>query len=926
MQPARSLGLLTVLLFLLPILLLLASCGGSSSSGTNPPNTPGTPGTPGTPVNETLADTLNSLGVNTDPTPRIDDQGVEYPDSYAPLGTVVAMRQIADTTAPDGARVEIGRTEELFLGGFRPDARPGVLTVIDDLSSGVETNGFTESDSLFEKTAVEALWGIERNTGGTSASGPVVVQGTRRDATAGDFNGDGFRETAVAYYVEYTNGSSEVRLLVTDAKAPAPVEIDVAIPVGAMFLPVNDLRIISGDFDGDQTDELAIAISRVPDSGQPDTPIGIYVIDDETSGFSLLHEYDLTYDNVLDSPFITTVIKSARLDHDITSELVLVVNENTPGPAYPGSFVAHYFVLESQVTGLSLLSFGPIEAEVDGVVHTAAVASVTTGDLDGDSLDELVFAGLEEVVGNCASPDTSVDGLKHLLVGMGNTSNDFAQIGSSAAAFRIPNCNDSQTFLLRFTHVNLLDFDGDGDLDIQVNALIFDGFPDGDWTAGPLGQIPDSSVILGDQEQGLWFDRSNSAMTVSDQTGDGIDDVVTLFLDQNQPYLKIWSCDLDTDTGRCVVSMATAVALWPEDMNAFASVNIDTSHVNPMVVPVDVDNDDVRLVKYTNQHILDFTEPIVLAVLAAPPCEQGIGQNTDACTTTWGSASSATAERTYNVTVSGSVTWGAGAAGLGGSVEFNNTLSIAAGLEWSKSYELTRSLSFTTGPSEDSVVFVTVPIDRFTYETIASTDPAALGEIYTIDLPRNLIQLIATRDYFNASIQPDAMHIDERVFSHVPGRISSYPTEGEKDLILATEMTRLDEARYTLFDPVLSYFDPVDALGGLEVGPISVGEGSGATELALEYVETKGLANSLELAYEHSFSAAFGGKVGFSAGISAGRTLSISHGDSTTYSGTIGSIERTLFPDNRYSFGLFTYVMALDGQEFEVVNYWVEKD
>ncbi len=915
MNPAQLSRSSALLLFLCPLFLFLVSCGGSSSSS-NP-----------SPDNATLVDTLNSLGVNTDPSPRVDDQGAVYPDSYAPLGTVFAMREIADASQPNGVRVQRGRTEELFLGGFRPEAQPGVLTVIDDLSSGTETNGFTLSDTLFEKTEPQAPWAVEHNTGGTSASGPVVVQGTRRDATAGDFNANGFRQTAIAYYVEYLDGSSEVRLLVTDAMAPAPSEVDVAIPISARFLPLNDLRITSGDFDGDQIDELAIVISRVPDAGQPDTPVGLYIVDDESTGFALLSEYDLPLDTVLDSPYVTLVVESADLNHDITGEIVVVVNENTQGPAYPGSFASQYFVLANQATGLAVMSAGPIEADLGGVLHTAVVASVATGDLDGDHLDELVFAGLEEVVGNCASPDTSVNGLKHLLVGLGNTSNDFAQIGGSASAFRIPNCNDAQTFLLRFTHVNLLDFDGDGDLDIQVNALVFDTFPDGDWTAGPLGEIPDSSVILGDQEQGIWFDRSNSTMTVSDQTGDGIDDLVTLFLDQNQPYLKIWSCDLDPDTRRCVVARATAVALWPDDMNAFASLNPpDTSRVNPMVVPVDVDNDNVRLVKYTNQHVLDFTEPIVLAVLAAPPCEQGIGQNIDSCTTTWGSASSATAERTYSVTVSGSATWGAGAAGLGGSVEFNNTLSFSAGLEFSKSYELSRSLSFTTGPSEDSVVFLTVPIDRYTYETIASSDPATLGETYTIDLPRDLIQLIATREYYNASIQPDALHIDDRVFTHVPQRISSYPTKSEKDLILVTEKNRLEDARYTLFDPLISAFDPVEALGGLEIGPISVGEGSGATELSLEYVETRGVANSLELAYEYSFNAAFGGKVGFSAGIAAGRTLSISHGDSTTYSGTIGSIEHTLFPDNRYSFGLFTYVQALDGQEFEVINYWVEQN
>jgi len=913
----------TLLLFIWPIFALLVSCGGDSSTVTGTPGTPGSPNPPGTPNNATLVDTLNSLGVDTDPTPRADDQGVVYPDSYAPLGTIVPMREIADAAQPDGVRVQIGRTEELFLGGFRPDGQPEILTVIDDLFSGTETNGFTVSNTLFQKTEPEAPWAVEHNTGGTSANGPVVVQGTRRDATAGDFNGDGFRETAVVYYVE---GNNQVRLLVTDATAPIPAEIDVAIPVDSQFLPANDLRVTSGDFDGDQIDELAIVISRVPDAGQPDTPVGLYLVDDELSGFALLSEFDLALDTVLDSPYVTLVIRSADLDHDITSEIVLVINENTQGPAYPGSFATRYLVLGQQANGMTVLSEGPIEADLGGVVHTAVVASVATGDLDGDHLDELVFAGLEEVVGNCASPDTSVDGLKHLLVGLGNTSNNYAQIGASASAFRIPNCNDAQTFLLRFTHVNLLDFDGDGDLDIQVNALVFDDFPAGDWTAGPLGEIPDSSVILGDQEQGIWFDRSNSTMTVSDQTGDGIDDIITLFLDQNQPYLKIWSCNLDATTGHCAVSRATAVALWPPDMNPFASLNNDTSHVNPLVVPVDVDNDNVRIVKYTNQHFLDFTEPIVLAALAAPPCQQGIGQNTDACTTTWGSASSATAERTYNVTVSGSASFGTGAAGAGGEIDFKNTLSFAASREWSKSYELTRSLSFTTGPSEDSVVFVAVPIDRYTYQTISSSDPAAIGEPYDILLPRDLIQLIATREYYNASIQPDAMHIDSRVFTHVPGLISSYPSKSEKDLTLANEKSRLDEARYALFNPAISAFNPVTALGGLEIGPISVGEGSGSTELSLEYVESKGKANSLELAYEYSFNAMFGGQVGFSVGLSASRTLAVSHGDSTTYSGTIGSIEKTLFPDNRYSFGLFTYVQALDGQEFEVINYWVEKN
>jgi len=906
------------------LMLLLGGCSsGSDQDGTSdgPTDDP-----PDEPVNETLVDTLNALGIDTTDTPRLDDRGNPYPDSYAPLGTVVAMRVFEDAAEPDGERLEMGRAEELLLAGFRLDARPGVMTVVDDLTSGSVSNGQTTSEILFARNREELPTMVERNTGGNLASGPRVVQGTRRDATAGDFSGNGFRSTAVAYAVDYSDGTSEIRLLVTDAKAPAPTVTETAVPVDPAMFPINDLRVASGDFDGDQKDEIAIVIAREPRDGVLDTPVRLYVVDDASTGYVLWRTFDPALDSALASPLITLSIAAARLDHEIDSELVLVVNENVEGSLENG-FATRYLVLKSGPTGLSVLSSGPIAALIDEQEHVAVVADVATGDLDGDSVDEIVFAGLEEVVANCASHDSSVDGLKHVLVGLGNRYNDFAQVGAAASAFRLPGCDDANPTVLRFTHTNLLDFDGDGDLDIQVNHLVLDGFPAGAWTAAPLAQLP-QGVVIASQDPAAWYDRSNSTMAVSDQTGDAVADIVTLLMDQNEPFLKVWTCDPDPDNGRCNVSRAAIVALWPDDLDTTPSNNPanDTSHVNPIIVPVDVDNDDVVMLRYTNEHRLDFTEPIVLAVLAAPPCEFGIGQNTDACATAWGSATSATAERTYKVTVSGSASFGIGAAGAGGSFKRKGKLSFEASHEWSKSYELTRSLSFTTGPLEDSVVFTAVPIDRYSYETITSTDPAELGVRYSIDLPRSVIQLIAERNFYNANIQPDALHIDERVFTHVPGRVSSYPTASEKDATLLRERSRLSDARYTLFDPLLSMFDPVEALGGMETGPISVGQGSGATELGLEYVETYGQGNALELAFEFESETAYGALVGWSVGLAGERTLSISHGDSTTYAGTIGSIDSAHFADNRYEFGLFVYLQALDGQEFEVVNFWVDQE
>lgn len=886
----------------LVLCIAMAACGGGgdrSDSETQP---------------DTLVGTLEQFGVDTEQTPRLDNQGSPYPDSYSPMGTIVSMRLIPDADELDGEKLIMGRTKELFLGGYRPDGRPGMLTVADDLLTGSKSaDGFTTPELLFELSEIDVPWALERNPFNRI---PPTVLGSRRDAISADLNGNGFLETAVAYFVEFTSGASEVRLRVTDGNTPAPSEIDVAIAVSEDFFPVYDLRIANGDFDGDLIDELAIALSRVPDPAQPDTLVGIYIIDDEAAGFTIMREHRVSLDTTFDSPSVTLVIEDARLDHDATSELVLVTNENIAELGeLPGSFATQYFVFEVIQDQLSLLSGGPISIDVEGTNHTAVVASVSAGDIDGDRVDEIVFAGLEDVISNCSKPPP-IMGQEYVLIGIGNKLNKFSPVGGGALELSIPNCDESENFVLRFTHVNVLDFDGDGDTDIHVNNFVFDNLPGDDTAAITVAELPDE-VLVDQARLGFgWFDRSVSAMTVGDQTGDGVDDIITLLMNVDKPYISVWGC---------CTARETRVSLNPDDMEIVASLSgPNTSHVNPIIISPDVDNDDVILFKYAEEHILDFTEPVVLAAMAAPPCEFGIGQNTDACAATWGSATSAQFERTYNVTASASISGGVGFAGGGVDFEMKGTWSFAASKETSESYEITRSQTFETGPLEDSVVFTVLPIDRYTYNNIAHHDPTQLGAVYTVDLPRSITILIASRDFYNATVQEDALQIDDRVFEHVPGRISSYPTASLKDSILAREKSQLEDFRLALVES--SRFDLVEALGGLEVGPVSVGEGSGATELALEYVEVEGESNSLELGYEFEVEVAFGALFGFSVGLSRERTLSVSHGDSSTYSGTIGSIDADNFADNRYRFGLFTYIQALEGQEFEVLNFWTEQD
>ena len=122
----------------------VAAC---DSSGEPPDDGSGTGARP-----ETLDGTLQTLGIDTTEMPRLDNAGDPYPDSFAPMGTIVSMRQIPDADEADGDRLIFGRSQELFLAGVRFDGTGGVLTIVDDLPGSDAQGGFTEPEILNEKS------------------------------------------------------------------------------------------------------------------------------------------------------------------------------------------------------------------------------------------------------------------------------------------------------------------------------------------------------------------------------------------------------------------------------------------------------------------------------------------------------------------------------------------------------------------------------------------------------------------------------------------------------------------------------------------------------------------------------------------------------------------------------------------------------
>jgi hypothetical protein len=117
------------------------------------------------------------------------------------------------------------------------------------------------------------------------------------------------------------------------------------------------------------------------------------------------------------------------------------------------------------------------------------------------------------------------------------------------------------------------------------------------------------------------------------------------------------------------------------------------------------------------------------------------------------------------------------------------------------------------------------------------------------------------------------------------------------------------------------------ALPGLISDSIGVGQGSGATQVAIDFSRSSSFGNSLAKSAELDVEFNFGGVVaGFAVGGGLSHSTNITQGSSTTYVGTVGSIDAAHFASEQYRVGMFTYLQgdSASGQEFEVINYWVE--
>lgn len=846
--------LILVATTMLTVVMLVAACSGPTGPGPDPdPEDP-------------VAESLQALGIDTSQTARRAPDGSMLDGDSAPLGASAAYGEPEAFSSESGANA----TMELVMARNFFDSDSFVVEEI--VGAQVTPGGDIDlgSESVLSDLSADNGW-VE----------PVYGDGnqfqTLRDIAAGDLDGDGFDEIA-AVYVDQSDGVLKLRVFEDDAAAYSATTSSLA--PGA---DVRSVKLIALDDDGDGVATLLVAVSY-------DDGVDLVPIVDSSGGYGLDEAGTTSLPQELADSTMYVRLAAGQLDYDNGIELAVVVNE-AAGDASATTGLATLYVFDDASAGRAQLKAQSVQANVAGVV-TAEAADVAVDDIDGDGLAEVVLAGATNLAWHCD------DEFSALLVAYDDATNDFGQLGAAEEALFYNNCPAFNSWKRWFVFVATPDLDGDGVSEIAANQLIFEDFA----TAAPFTPIEDvalqASAFLDDNpDPGQYLSVATTALLAADVTGDGREDLMVYH--QNRTEMPVWGLS-------AISTIGPGANGWAQ-LSTIATPGQHNSQetARPLLVAANVDTDGPVLKYGEGSYQLVFTEPILIAALAAAPCQTGIAQNVSACVTKFGQGTSQTVDASLTVTIKASVFAGIEASvnvPFIGDVGVNTKSTVTATASaWAGSaYTVEKTITYSTGSLEDGVVFTSIPYDVYRYDIVSHPEPDLVGKQVVIRVPREPITMIAEREFFNQALEANSVQIGTNVFDHDPGDVASYPSVSRKNSLLSQH-------------------------GGIEFGPSGVGQGTGETELEIAVLDEISVGGSLGIEYETEVEASAGVAIaGFSVGYGAEAALSITSGSQTTYTGSVGSISAADYAANAYEWGIFTYVQSVGGQEVEVINYWVE--
>lgn len=328
-----------------------------------------------------------------------------------------------------------------------------------------------------------------------------------------------------------------------------------------------------------------------------------------------------------------------------------------------------------------------------------------------------------------------------------------------------------------------------------------------------------------------------------------------------------------------------------------------STHAEPFVAAGCVDGDST-VVKYLNQWRTHESDTVPLVALAAPPYwgesmdpAGGDRQARDDCQTEvefaensgseTGHTVGTTAEASISVRVGDPLGIVEAQAGVALEQEFSRTST--------STHSTGKSTTFTCYHENNCVIYQATQWDSYQYEVLSHPDSERIGDVITIDVPRNrpVLGIRPVAD-FNAN-NGETPDIGAETFGHTLGCPGTYPPQPAD----AADVWKSDER------------------------PVNRGSSIGVT--ITDEVESS-TSETRSWAIKFTFGASVAGiEFSGSRGYNEEESLSFFMGQESSYGGTVGGLIGDDWADWDYNFG--TYVRKLvrsdaDGLTYQVVRFW----
>jgi hypothetical protein len=550
--------------------------------------------------------------------------------------------------------------------------------------------------------------------------------------------------------------------------------------------------------------------------------------------------------------------------------------------------------------------------------------SIATGDLDGDSLDEIAVVGLDAdnwmrawIFDDAENDFTLLKEFNNWVgeinninptVTMGDVNNDtrveviFSLANKTYGQIAIYDENwlelhnqINNNLAGEFTKLKTGDIDGDGCHEIifaNGSSFLF------------IWDCNSTSFTLKDSwstHASVWEIRAIEGSLPSVDTyipidlecgdidSDGIDEIV------------FTSCETQAPTLSSGYGVLTA---WDNNgiefeflQTGFPAFMYKYHGYTPKVVLGDINSDHFTL-RYISKDVFTSDEHII-AVMAAPPTQDGISQNYDDSSTEFGEGVSSSSSGSFGLSGSFgayvSTEWKLDiSVGLGlnfkinvakGETEFTLEAELAA--TSTVTYTSTEITTYSGDSTQDYIIFSACLYDAFIYEIIESPDPSMLRSNYTINIPSgdrkpDIFQW--DLEYYNSRKSDSAPSVGSETFNHTIGYVPSYPNRSEMSKVAPS--------------------------GWIESRGIQVGKGGGTITAEIDLSKEESIEISAGLLHTGKIGA--GNEkylVGVMWSLGAQAAYSVALGKETMFIGTVGHIQDSDdYANFHYEWGLFIYV------------------